>query len=147
MIGASAAMAQGAPYDQRVANGCAGMGLNPSEAPFVFCEMSLRDSAASVERARTIGLARRECRGYHVGTAAFANGVLDRQERAENRQRFTPTSTASEDHFHTYQRGDEITSVRRACAQVGLAPGSSGYETCVGDLDMTIDDANRVGTD
>ena len=40
-------MAQDAsnPYSERVANACAGLGLNPSEAPYAFCKMSLEDAS------------------------------------------------------------------------------------------------------
>jgi hypothetical protein len=30
---------------------------------------------------------------------------------------------------------------------MGLAPGSQQYQSCFGNLNMTIDDANRSGTD
>lgn len=46
-----------------------------------------------------------------------------------------------------YQRGDQMTSIRHACAEAGLAPGSPQYQSCFGNLNMTIDDSNRVGTD
>lgn len=75
------------------------MGLNPSEAPFTSCVLSLENS---------------------VGDVAQANH---------------------------YQRGDQMTSIRRACADMGLAPGSLQYQSCFGNLNMTIDDENRVGTD
>jgi hypothetical protein len=112
---ASGAMAQRAdPYSdsERAARACAGMGLNPSEAPYVFCKMSLQESAAAASQARDIG---------------------------------APTS--GEDQFGSYQRGDQTTSVRRACVHVGLAPGSLNYASCVGNLNMTIDDSNMVGSD
>lgn len=83
------------------------MGLNPSEAPFTSCVLSLENS---------------------VG--ASAELLLG--------------DVAQEDH---YQRGDQMTSIRHACAQMGLAPGSLQYQSCFGNLNMTIDDANRVGTD
>lgn len=140
-------MAQSAPYDQRVANACAGVGLNPSEAPFVYCEMSLQGNIAAAPRAGDRKLARRACRraGYRFGTVSFADCVLDREESAA--RAVTPAAAPRGDSFGFYQRGDEMTSVHRACAQIGLVPGSQQYATCVGDLDMTIDDANRVGTD
>jgi hypothetical protein len=47
----------------------------------------------------------------------------------------------------SYQRGDQMASIRRACAQMGARAGSQQYVSCVGNLNMTIDDANRVGTD
>jgi hypothetical protein len=146
MVVASAAMAQGAGYDQRVAHACASMGLNPSEAPFVYCELSLQEHAVSAARPRDVALARRACSraGYRVRSASFGNCVLDREQSASP----PPASDVSGDEpFRSYQRADEMTSVRRACAQVGLVPSSQQYATCVGDLDMTIDDANRVGTD
>ncbi len=122
------------------------MGLNPSEAPFVYCEMSLQENAVSALRAGAVTQARRACfrAGYRVGSASFANCVLDRERSAA---RPAASAAAAGEPFRPYQRGDEMTSVRRACAQTGLVPGSQQYATCVGDLDMTIDDANRVGTD
>ncbi len=89
----SAAMAQSAVKLTRVQaeKACASMGLNPSEAPFTYCVMSLRQAAA--------------------------------------------------------QPAGQMTSIRRACAGMGLAPGSQQYVSCVGNLNMTTDDANRVGTD
>jgi hypothetical protein len=79
---------------------CAAMGLNPSEAPFTQCVMSLEASA---------GLTPAPPHGDYVA------------------QRYS------------YQRGDQMTSIRRACGQTGAG--------CFGNLNMTIDDANRVGTD
>ncbi len=145
-LSVSAANAQSARYERRIANACEGMGLNPSEAPFVYCEMSLRENVASELRAQGAAVARRVCvrAGYRVGSASFANCVLDREENVER-----PAAIVGEggEPFRSYQRGDEMTSVHRACAQIGLVPGSQQYATCVGNLDMTIDDADRVGTD
>lgn len=136
-------MAQSAPYDQRVANACEGMGLNPSEATFVYCEMSLQGNIAAAPRIGETKLARRACirAGYRFGTASFADCMLGREESTAG------AAAPRGDSFGFYQRGDEMTSVHRACAQIGLVPGSQQYATCVGNLDMTIDDANRVGTD
>lgn len=146
---ASEAMAQGGyNLDERtVAQACAGLGLNPSEAPYAFCELSLQDSAASVERARSTDLARRACAGEgHVGAASFANCVLDREENAANQPLPAPTSTA-EAPFRSYQRGDQRRSVPRACAQLGLDPGSLAFSSCVSNLNMTLDNSNMVGSD
>jgi hypothetical protein len=144
LIIASAAMAQGAGYGQRAAKACAGMGLNPSEAPFVYCEMNLRANAISGLRVHEAALARRACirAGYRIGSASFANCMVDREESTA-----LPAATGGDESFRLYQRGDEMTSVRGACAHIGLIPGSQQYATCVGNLDMTIDDADRVGTD
>ncbi len=155
LMAPSWAMAQDAsnPYSERVANACAGMGLNPSEAPYFFCALSLQDVAASAADARRISVARRECarHGYRIGTPSFANCVLDREESlsAEQRAVRAPTSVGqiAEDPFRSYQRGDRTASVRRACADVGLVPGSSEYTSCVGNLNMTMDDSNMVGSD
>jgi hypothetical protein len=144
----TAAVAQNA-YSERVANACAGMGLNPSEAPYTFCEMSLQDGVAAVERAHRTGLEWRACakNGYRYGTVGFANCVLDREESGAESPPAAPRSVATTDTFRSYQRGDQRTSVRRACAQMGLAPGSSAYDSCVGNLNMTLDDSNMVGSD
>jgi hypothetical protein len=145
------AIAQDAnPAGGQVANACTGMGLNPSEAPYAFCAMSLQDVAASAADARRISMERRECarHGYRIGTASFANCVLDREETVSTvGPPPAPVPVAAEDPFRSYQRGDQRTSVRRACARMGLAPGSSEYATCVGNLNMTIDDSNMVGSD
>jgi hypothetical protein len=147
------AMAQDAnPSNGRVANACASMGLNPSEAPYAFCAMSLQDVVASETDARRISVARRECarHGYRIGTASFANCVLDREENLSAMGQFAapaPAPVAAEDPFRSYQRGDQRMSVRRACANVGLAPGASEYAGCVSNLNMTIDDSNMVGSD
>ncbi len=146
----SGAMAQASynPDERAVAQTCASLGLNPSEAPYAFCELSLQDSAASVERARSTGVARRACarEGHRIGTASFANCVLDREENAENQPLPAPTSTA-EDPFRSYQRGDQRASVPRACAQLGLDPSSLVFSSCVSNLNMTLDDSNMVGSD
>src|ERR1700691_1064418 len=108
------------PYAARVASACASMGLNPSEAPYAFCEMSLQDGVAAVAEARNIGVARRSCarNGYRVGTPSFANGVLDREENfsAAGEQAPATVAAAPESSFQSYQRGDQRKSVRRACA-------------------------------
>ena len=92
----------------RAEHACAAMGLNPSEAPFTQCVMSLEGS---------VGVTPAPSYGAYVAQRDF------------------------------YQRGDQMTSIRHACAQMGLAPGSAQYQSCFGNLNMTIDDANRVGTD
>lgn len=92
----------------RAEHACAGMGLNPGEAPFTQCVMSLETSVGA--------------------TPAPSNGEYVAQEES-------------------YHRGDQMTAIHRACAQMGLAPGSAQYQSCFGNLNMTIDDANRVGTD
>jgi hypothetical protein len=147
---ACGAMAQSAnnPGEGAVANACAGLGLNPSEAPYIFCKMSLEDSVAAVAQARAIDVARRACahKGYRVGTASFANCVLDREESVENQPPAALASTA-EDLGHSYQRGDQRRSVPRACAQLGLDPGSPAFSSCVSNLNMTLDDSNMVGGD
>jgi hypothetical protein len=144
----SAAAAQNA-NSERVANACAGMGLNPSEAPFAFCEMSLRDDVAAIGHAHRTALEWRACakKGYHYGTVGFANCVLDREENGAESPPGAPRSAAKTDTLRSYQRGDQTTSVRRACTQIGLAPGSSAYDSCVGNLNMTLDDSNMVGSD
>lgn len=147
---ASGVMAQSAhnPGEAAVAGACAGLGLNPSEAPYAFCKMSLEDSVAAVAQARAIDVARRVCarKGYRVGTASFANCVLDREESAENQPPPAPAST-TEDPGRFYQRGDQRTSVPRACAQLGLDPGSPAFSSCVSNLNITLDNSNMVGSD
>jgi hypothetical protein len=147
---ASGAMAQSASnsYGERVANACAGTGFNAAEAPYVYCEMSLQDSVASVERARATGVAWRVCarRGYRFGTVSFANCVLDRQESGPPPEAPAPAPVAAETSPDFYHR-DQMTSVRHACAQIGLAPGTAEYQTCVGNLSATINDSEAVGGD
>jgi hypothetical protein len=145
----TAAVAQ--PYTARVAQACASMGLTPSEAPYAFCEMSLRDNVAAVAEARGIGAARRQCagKGYRIGTPSFANCVLDRDENfsAAGGEGAPAMAEAGEGAFQSYQRGDQRKSVRRACADIGLDPGSSAFASCVGNLNTTMDDSNMVGSD
>ncbi len=104
-----AALAQPSHHASRIRaeNACAAMGLEPSEAPFTSCVLSLENS---------VGAPAEQPLGY----------------------------VAQQDQ---YQRGDQMTSIRRACAEMGLAPGSQQYQSCFGNLNMTIDDANRSGTD
>lgn len=56
-------MAQSAvgPSRAQAENACASMGLNPSEAPFTYCVMSLREAAARPSDQMTS--VRRACRG------------------------------------------------------------------------------------
>jgi hypothetical protein len=145
----SEAMAQTVSSSRQIATACEGMGLNPTEAPYAFCEMSLQDSVAGVARAHDIGVARRVCAhdGYRPGTASFANCVLDREDEVSESRPTVPASVAADDSFRFYQRGDQRKSVPRACAQLGLDPGSSAFSSCVSNLNMTLDDANMVGSD
>jgi hypothetical protein len=147
----SGATAQTAPrfYAKQIANACEGLGLDPSEAPYAFCAMSLQDAAAGVEQAHNIGVARRVCarKGYRVGTPAFANCVLDREDEISESQPKMPAPVATNEPFRTYQRPDQRKAVPRACAQLGLDPGSSAFSTCVSNLNMTLDDSNMVGSD
>ncbi len=155
LVASSGAMAQTAALggNARVQRACAEMGLNPSEAPFAYCVMSLGETAASLTTALRIDRERHECgrRGYHPGTPSFANCVLDREESvsAPRAALAEPPvqETAATEAFRSYRRGDQMTSVRHACAELGLAPGSDGYASCVGNLSMTIDDSQTVGSD
>jgi len=149
-LGSSAALAQEGvrPYSESVQHACASLGLNPTEAPYLYCEMSLQDWVRSGARALSVKLARNDCsrNGYRTGTAEFANCVLDQQENFS--AEYPPASTLeSVNVLGSYQRGDQRTSVRRACADIGVAPESAAYESCVGDLNMTLDDSNSVGSD
>lgn len=151
----SGAMPQAAALagDARVQRACAGMGLNPSEAPFAYCVMSLGETAASLTTALRINQERHECGrlGYHPGTSIFANCVLDREETVSATRAASAESpaqeTAATEAFRSYRRGDQMTSVRHACAELGLAPGSDSFASCVGNLSMTIDDSQMVGSD
>jgi hypothetical protein len=70
------------PHIAAARSACAQMGLNTSEAPFVFCVRSLVDSAAAVDQASRVQEGRQQCfaRGLRSGTAAFANCVLDAEQ-------------------------------------------------------------------
>jgi hypothetical protein len=148
---ASGAMAQTAStsYGRQIANACEGLGLDPSEAPYAFCAMSLQDAAAGAEQPHDIGVARRVCarNGYRVGTPAFADCVLDREDEISESQPKMPAPVATNEPFRTYQRPDQRKAVPRACARLGLDPGSSAFSTCVSNLNMTLDDSNMVGSD
>ncbi|HLH11780.1 MAG TPA: hypothetical protein VKV77_07880 [Methylovirgula sp.] len=116
---ASAVQAQDlGDFSPRVAQACAHMGLNPSEATFLFCEMSLQESAGAAP-----GAPGRVPAHHHA--AMGANGSLGA----------------------FYPRRDQAASVRRACAEVGLVPGTSVFESCAGNLNLTIDNADMVGSD
>jgi hypothetical protein len=84
---------------------CASAGLDPSEAPYVYCVMSLEQSGAALPAG-----------GRAVPAPAPAIG--------------TPYNQAE-----------------TACGNLGFAPASAGYANCVGNLDQTLEDAQRVGTD
>lgn len=150
---ACAARAQAAanPYAARIARACESMGLNPSEAPYAFCEMSLEDSSAAITSAQADAVARRACArsGLRIGSAALANCVLDREAGLAEFQPTEPlpASAGRAKPMQSYQRRDQTTSVARACADLGLVPGSEAFESCVGNLGMTMDNANMVGTD
>jgi hypothetical protein len=109
---ASGTMAQSASYSAQIADACAGIGLNPSEAPYLYCEMSLQASTAGIAR-----------------------------------QPVASAPIATNSPFQSYQRGDQWTSVLRACAQVGLVPDSPAFSRCAANLDATLDDADRTGSD
>jgi len=97
-----------------IARACAGMGLHPGEEPFIACEHSL---AQTMHEA---GLTPR------VAPAPSAAAATD--------------SNPAAGFYESYQRGDQMTSVRRACAEIGTVPGTQAFQTCVGNLNMTIND-------
>jgi hypothetical protein len=105
------AMAQGTG-ESAVARACAGMGLHPGEEPFIACERSLAQTMSEA------GLTPRA-----AAPSAAATG-----------------SDPAAGFYESYQRGDQMTSVRRACAQIGAVPGTQAFQTCVGNLNMTIND-------
>lgn len=95
-----------------IARACAGMGLHPGEEPFIACEHSLAQTMSEA-------------------------GLVPRADAA-------PSAAAGPDpaagFYESYQRGDQVTSVRRACAQIGAVPGTQAFQSCVGNLNMTIND-------
>lgn len=134
-----------------IANACASMGIDPAVSTYVACERSLAKTAISMNVAQRTAHEQAVCRrhGYRPGTSAFALCVLDREdaaapERAEPFGNPTLSRVAqaglTAGFSDSYQRGDQMTSVRRACAQIGTAPGTQGFQTCVGNLNMTIND-------
>jgi hypothetical protein len=78
------AQAQGltGPHAADARRACATMGLNTSEAPFIYCVISLNESAAQMDQAALTQGDRNACfaRGMKSGTPAFANCVLDRED-------------------------------------------------------------------
>jgi hypothetical protein len=38
-------------------------------------------------------------------------------------------------------------SEQRACANMGIDPGTDAFQNCVANLDATLDQVNRVGSD
>lgn len=134
-----------------IANACASMGIDPAVSTYVACERSLAKTVTAMNDARRTGHEQAVCRrhGYRPGTSAFALCVLDRENAAapEQAEPFgVPTisrvaqASSVAGFSDSYQRGDQMTSVRRACAQMGTAPGTQGFQTCVGNLNMTIND-------
>ncbi|MGP8233361.1 MAG: hypothetical protein ACLQL2_11985 [Methylovirgula sp.] len=134
-----------------IANACASMGIDPAVETYIACERSLAKTAASMDEARRTAREQAVCRrrGYRPGTSAFALCVLDREAAAgpERTAAFGVPTMAPEPHtnlavafFDNYQRGDQTTSVNRACAMMGTVPGTQGFQTCTGNLNMTIND-------
>jgi hypothetical protein len=41
----------------------------------------------------------------------------------------------------------QLAQERRACASLGIDPGTAAFQSCVGNLDQTMTDVNRVGSD
>ncbi len=41
----------------------------------------------------------------------------------------------------------QVADEQRACANMGIDPGSAQFASCVGNLDATLDDLNNVGAD
>jgi hypothetical protein len=74
----------GAAHLAQARKACASIGLNTSEAPFVYCVMSLRQTAALKDAALQVEQGREACfkAGLKPGTPAFANCVLDHQPNA-----------------------------------------------------------------
>jgi len=74
------AEARASDLDAQARGVCVRIGLDVNEAPFMYCVMSLRESAAGSAEATRIEQARQECSnaGLRSGTPAFANCVLDR---------------------------------------------------------------------
>jgi len=145
------ARAQSLSQRTAIANACASMGIDPAVSTYVACERSLAKTMASMNVAQRTAHEQAVCRrhGYRPGTSAFALCVLDREDAAapEPAEPFgVPTlsrvaqANPAAGFFDSYQRGDQMTSVRRACAQTGVAPGTQGFQTCVGNLNMTIND-------
>jgi hypothetical protein len=145
------ANAQSPSQRTTIANACASMGIDPAVSTYVACERSLAKTAISMNEAQRTAREQAVCRrhGYRPGTSAFALCVLDREDAAAPEQaepfgvpalsRVAQASPAAA-FSDSYQRGDQMTSVRRACAQMGTAPGTQGFQTCVGNLNMTIND-------
>jgi hypothetical protein len=141
-----AALAQGSEQTA-VAQACASMGIDPAVSTYGACERSLAKSMQSMTAARRLAREQAACRGqgYHWGTRAFALCVLDREAAAQPSQTEVlgapkMIAASSADLADHYQRGDQATSVRRACAMIGAAPGTQDFQTCTGNLNMTIND-------
>jgi hypothetical protein len=140
----------------QVRHACADtMGLNPAEEPFDGCVASLLDTLAETDQARLTGHYRQACvqHGLQPGTPEFALCVVDAEqtgnwqfEHMEMRMlRTLPLTTLlllAAACASPSPNQVQLTQERHTCAELGIAPGSGSFASCVGNLEATAFEAN-----
>lgn len=128
------------------------MGLTKGEAEFSGCVSSLSATIAGQLQASATNGAYRDCEemGLKSETPDFSRCVLDREnsQLASNNLQTNPASGIDvgysqpkngkiESYFHT-TFDERHRREQYSCASLGINPGSSGFVSCVNDLDMTL---------
>ena|SRR5665213_1147526 len=128
------------------------MRLHKGQSEFEACVSSLSDSVAYQVRADVATVAYRECAqaGLKRDTTEFSRCVLDHENAQRdagpppqgaatklNAAYVTPADTDPRDYFGT-SNALRHRREQYSCAQLGLEPDTSAFQSCVANVDMEI---------
>jgi hypothetical protein len=119
------------------------VGASPGEAHYVGCVENLSESRSAFDHDRAVGQARASCleEGLRPDTAELAQCALSRSRTVRASDVRPVVSSGRPGATKSYFYASPNEAHRReetSCAGLGLAPGSSGFTSCVAGMQSAM---------